>query len=207
MTCTIPVYAAVEGLVDEAVIRRIVESAGANLSRVHGKTGKQGLLKNMRGYDNAARLAPWIVIVDLDNDGECAPALLHRLVREGRVPDPSHLCVRVAVREVEAWLLADHEGLARFLSVAPSLMPVDPDSVGDPKRVMVDLARRSRKRAIREDMVPRPGSGRAQGRAYTSRLIEFVGTPGSGWRPDVGARRSDSLRRCIDAVRELVRKG
>jgi hypothetical protein len=36
---------------------------------------------------------------------------------------------------------------------------------------VVELARYSRRRDIREDMVPRPGSGRSVGAAYTSRLI------------------------------------
>jgi hypothetical protein len=65
----------------------------------------------------------------------------------------------------------------------------------------VDLAARSRRRAIREDMVPRSGSGRSVGQAYASRLIEFVD---GYWRPEMAANNSDSLRRCCERLDEIV---
>lgn len=71
---------------------------------------------------------------------------------------------------------------------------------------MVEMARRSRRRDIREDMVPRPGSGRTEGPAYTSRLIEFVADVDHGWRPDVAALSSDSMDRCLQCLRRLVRE-
>jgi hypothetical protein len=57
---------------------------------------------------------------------------------------------------------------------------------------------------IREDMLPRRGSGRPIGPAYTSRMIEFVE---NNWRPEVAARSSDSLRRCLVRLREIARGG
>jgi hypothetical protein len=114
------------------------------------------------------------------------------------------MCFRIAVREVEAWLLADQERLSTFLKVATARVPSEPEAEHDPKRAMVDIARKSRKREIREDMVPRPGSGRTVGPAYASRLIEFVSHPTTGWRPDIAAKRSDSLRRCLACMRKLI---
>jgi len=81
---------------------------------------------------------------------------------------------RVVVRAVEAWLLADRERLSALLSIPSTRIPREPEAVVDPKRIIVELAMHSRQWAVREDMVPRPGSGRAVGPAYTSRLIEFV---------------------------------
>ena len=140
------------------------------------------------------------MLVDLDHDADCAPDLCrvwlpHRAQK---------MCFRVAVREVEAWLLADRERISQFLSVPLSKLPANPESEDDPKQVMVNLAARLRRRAIRQDMTPRPGSGRSVGPAYTSRLIEFVNAPQISWRPDVAAQRSDSLRRCLQALRVLV---
>jgi len=67
---------------------------------------------------------------------------------------------------------------------------------------MVNLARASRRRDIREDLVPRPEGGRQVGPAYSSRLIEFV----SGrWRPEIAARRAESLRRAIACLKRLTR--
>jgi hypothetical protein len=114
------------------------------------------------------------------------------------------MCFRVVVREVEAWLLADRERLASFLGVPISRVPRDPESVDDPKGQMVALARRSLRRDIREDMVPRPQSRREVGPAYSSRLIEFADDVVDGWRPLVAAKSSDSLHRCIRCLSRLV---
>jgi hypothetical protein len=191
------VSAAVEGIVDEAVLRILVGEAGGSVAAFYNKNGKSSLRRSIDGYNNAARFSPWIVLVDLDQDAACAPPLL-----VDWLPAPSRqMCFRIAVREIEAWLLADHVSLPAFLGVPPTSLPLDPEAVSDPKRCLVDLARRSRRRDVREDMVPRPGSGRSVGPAYASRLIEFAA---HAWRPEVAARRSDSLRRCRDRIAELV---
>ena len=120
------------------------------------------------------------------------------------LPDPAPLmCFRVAVREIESWLLADRDNLATFLSVPESEFPPNPETLDDPKRGMIELAKKSRNRAIREDMLPRPGSGRAIGPAYPSRLIEFATRH---WKPEVATNRCESLRRCWQRLTELVKK-
>ena len=53
---------------------------------------------------------------------------------------------------------------------------------------------------VRQDMVPREGSGRTEGPAYTSRLIEYAT---DRWRPDVAVRRADSLRRAVACLQRL----
>jgi hypothetical protein len=193
----VSVSAAVEGLVDEAVARRLIEDAGGIPGPVYGKNGKPGLRKNIRAYNQAARWHPWLVLVDLDHEHECAPPLCERWVA---APAP-HLCFRVAVRAVEAWLLADYETLARFLRVSGANLPREPEILPDPKRALIDIARRSRTRAIREDMAPRSGSGRAVGPAYTSRMIEYIQTE---WRPVAAAQRSESLQRAIARLVRLI---
>lgn len=191
------ITAAVEGLVDEAVVRRLIQHVGGELNRVYGKNGKAHLRQRIGGYNQAARISPWIVLVDLNRDADCAPPLL-----ADWLPDPApNMCFRVAVREVESWLLADRDRIARFLGVAVARVPSAPEVLDDPKRLMVELAVRSRRREIREDMVPRPGSGRPTGPAYASRLIEFIA---AHWRPGVSARSSESLRRCLIRLREMV---
>ena len=191
--------AAVEGLVDEAVLQRVIVQKGAALARVYGKSGKSNIRKNLPGYNQAARSSPWVVLIDLDRDADCAPPL-----RSEWLPNPAQwMCFRIAVPEVEAWLLADRERMADFLGVSMSRIPLSPESLDDPKVVLVNLARESRRKAIRQDMVPRPGSGRPIGPAYTSRLIEFVN---NWWRPEVAVHRADSLRRCCERIHELVER-
>jgi len=64
----IAICAAVEGVVDQAVVRTMILFAGASLGPVYGKQGKAFLHQRIRGYNAAAKHAPWIVLVDLDRD-------------------------------------------------------------------------------------------------------------------------------------------
>ncbi len=188
---------AVEGPVDEAVVRRLIRHVGGEPGYCYVKNGKAELEKKLQGYNNAANHSPWLVLRDLDRDAECAPLLRNRLL-----PQPApFMCFRIPVRKVEAWLMGDREALASFLKVRPALVPIHPESLDDPQREMVNLARQSRKREIRQDMVPREGSGRPIGPAYPSRLIEFAEI----WRPDVAAQWCDSLKRAIQCLERLVR--
>jgi len=193
------ISAAVEGPVDEAVVRKLIVHVGGIAGTICGKNGKANLRQRIRGFNHAAHYSPWIVLVDLNSDAECAPPLCREWL-----PDLApHLCFRVAVKEVEAWLMADIESMASFLSIARAKIPADPEDLLDPKTMMVNMARRSRRWAVRADMVPREGSGRPVGPAYTSRLIEFVQ---NRWRPDIAAERAASLHRAISCLRRLVAK-
>jgi hypothetical protein len=115
--------------------------------------------------------------------------------------------LRVAVRAIEAWLLADAEHLAAFLRVPRARIPPDPDAEPDPKNTLIALARRGSNRAICSDIVPRQGSGGRVGPGYSGRIIEFVSGAAHPWRPEVAVQRSDSLRRCVAALRNLKRWG
>ena len=199
---SVVITAAVEGDVDEAVVRRLIEHVGATPGPVYGRNGKPHLRQRVAGYNHSARLSAWFVLVDLDHEAECAPPL-----RSAWLPNPSaHMCFRVAVREVESWLLADREHLARFLAVDTSRVPHSPESVNHPKNMMVELARHSHRREIREDMVPRPASARIVGPAYTARLIEFVIGGKVGWRPEVAAKFSDSLNRSLRCLHQITKE-
>lgn len=191
------ISAAVEGSVDEVVARRLIHDAGGTVSAVYGKAGKNYLQQKIEAFNNAARSWFWFVLVDLDNDAECVPPF-----RTQWLPEPAaYMCFRVAVREVEAWLIADRERLAPFLRVPLAQIPPEPEALNYPKRTMVDLAVQSTRRDIREDMAPRAGSGRSVGPAYSSRLIEFVE---SAWRPEVAETSAASLRRCRERLVELI---
>jgi hypothetical protein len=191
----LPLTGAVEGPVDEVVLRRIVAQAGREIETVYVAAGKTNLLRRLVGFNSAARFAPWIVLIDL-NATEC-PAVL----KEAHLPAPSALMtLRVAVRAIESWILADQVRLASFLAVSVNRVPQSPDAEGNPKEALVNIARHSRRRAIREDMVPTPGAGRRVGPAYEARLIEFVLGERSGWRPGAAADSSESLQRCLAAL-------
>jgi hypothetical protein len=182
----------VEGVVDAAVVRRLLGHAGLE-TRVYVRDGKQNVRSRIGGYNAASRQIPFLVLVDLDDDYDCAPALIADWLPD-REPG---LWFRVAVRAIEAWLLGDRQRLASFLRVKQSAIREDPEALDNPKRAVVDIARSSSSGDIRFDMVPRPGSGRAVGPAYTSRLIEYATNM---WRPEVAAESCDSLRRVLNAL-------
>jgi hypothetical protein len=188
---------AVEGPSDEIVAKRIIRHVGAEPGPAYGGHGKLNLRDRVSGYARAADYTPWLILVDLDHDQECAPPLL----ADWHVPDASLLCFRIVVRAVEAWLLADPERFADFFRVSRSRIPADPESLDDPKRSVVDLTRRARRRDIRQDMVPRPGSGRPIGAGYVSRIIEFAE---QRWRPDVAMQNAESLRRAVRCLENLM---
>lgn len=191
---------AVEGDVDNAVLGRLVDFAGAKLGTTYGRTGKPDLLKRLHGYNRAAQYGPWAALVDLDQDCACAPTC-----RDRWLPVPSKfMCFRIAVRAVEAWLLADAERIAELLRVPRARIPTAPDELEDPKRTLVDLARRSRSRAVRDEMVPRERGGRRVGPLYQSNLIRFIDNEDDGWRPQIAADASESLSRCVRSLQRLV---
>jgi len=188
-----PVTVALEGPTDQAVIERLFLWLGLDLGRVFLCNGKGKLDKRLSVYNQAARYAPWLVLRDLDADAPCAPELI-----AAQLPGPASLmCFRIAVRAVESWLLADIESMASFLGVAVQSLPASPDLLPNPKRELLRIARRARRRAIREDLLPADGASASVGPAYTARLIEFSVRH---WQPDAAAERSPSLAGCIRAL-------
>ena len=90
------VMSAVEGLADEAVIRRLIEHVGGVPGPTRGKKGKHELLQCLGGYNRAARHVPWVVLVDLDLEADCAP-----LAKEQWLPEPEEgMRLRVVVSEI-----------------------------------------------------------------------------------------------------------
>lgn len=194
------VSGAVEGITDEAVLRRVVAARGAEVHRIQVQGGKPNLRRALPGYNAAARHSPWLVLVDLDQDFDCPAALA-----ADWLPAPSALMrFRVVVRQVESWLLADGERFASFFSVPGSVVPAAPDTLPDAKAALLAAVSRSRRRGLRSDMLPRPGSGRQVGPAYTSWIIQFT-MASDGWRPDTAAARSPSLARCLNRLDALLR--
>lgn len=193
--------AAIEGLSDEGAATSMLREVGVEHYSIIGRSGKSTLLKKLAGYNSAAAYMPWFVLLDLDDDYPCAPAALKAWL--GDQPASEHMCLRIAVAEMESWLLADVEAVASFLGVSRALIPPDPDRLSNPKELVVNLARRSNKRAIREGLVPRQGSGASVGPTYASDVSNF-GL--KSWRPAIARERSESLDRALRALEQLVQR-
>ena len=194
----VEVRAAVEGALDEAVVRRLIGFCGGQPGTVYGNRGRSYVLQHLDRFNRgAAHGWIWFVLVDLDRSPDCAPELVAETL-----PDPAEgMCFRVAVREVEAWLLADRTGFAEWASVPVSRIPVDVEAITRPKERLVDIVRRSRRRERRDAIVPRPGNRRTEARDYTPTLAEFVATD---WDVEAAASTAPSLARAIRCLRAKI---
>jgi hypothetical protein len=97
------ISSAVEGFVDEAVMRRLLLYVGAIPGTVYGRQGKAYLKQHITRYNAAARHSAWVILIDLDNDAACAPTL-QKTWLPSHAP---HMCFRIAVRDVETWFRGD----------------------------------------------------------------------------------------------------
>ncbi len=149
----VPVTLAGEGYVDVLVLERLADELALPHGTQYDCGGKPALRRRLPGFNAAAARSPWVVLADLDQE-PCAAEHVHELL-----PQPERFMVlRLAVRAVEAWLMADAEALAAWLRVTPDRLPGAPDQLVDAKQALVDIARSSRSSALRQDMVPRGGS-------------------------------------------------
>ena len=191
----IPVNIAVEDALSETVVRRLLDYAdrGYAVGVAYGRRGYGYLRGTIRGWNRAARGVPFVVLTDLDRY-PCPPALIREWLPE---PQSPNLVLRVAVREVEAWLLADKMNLARYLSISAKRVPIEPDSLPDAKASLVDLAGRSRSRDVRGGIAPKQGSTAKQGPDYNASLSEFVRTH---WDINAARLSSPSLARTISRL-------
>ena len=85
------------------------------------------------------------------------------------------MLIRVAVLEIEAWIMADRTGIAGWLGVTANTVPRNPELLTDPKRTLVQLASRSRNRSLREAIAPVRVTGTHRtGPNYNETVGEFV---------------------------------
>lgn len=194
----IPVDVAVEDELSEFVVAKLLAAAKPvyHVGVTYRRGGFGYLRRTINGWNAAAKGKPFIVLTDLDN--ALCPA---DLIEEWLTSAPSpNLLFRVAVREVEAWLLADVNNLARFLRVAERLVPPNPDSIPDPKAVLIALAGQSRLKFVRDSLLPRPGSTAKQGPSYNECLGTFVR---ENWDARAASAQSPSLARALRRFEEF----
>ena len=114
MTVAIPLHLAVEDPLSEAVLRELLCQSGRPfaIGRCYQRGGFGYLRKTIQGFNNAAKGIPFAVLTDLDRY-PCPMALIADWLR---VPRHSNLLFRVAVHEVEAWILV-HTGTGSSAAV------------------------------------------------------------------------------------------
>lgn len=194
----------VEGLLEKVVARKLIAAAGLVNEAPEPIVLSSRFWAQVRNYDAAAAHVGGLVfgLKDLEQPGRggagvgvtCAPTLLARHL-PSRHPS-FHL--RIAVAETEAWLLADAKAISRFLGVGEANVPADPERLPDAKLALVNLARKSRRKSLRDDIVPTPATRAIVGPGYTDAMSRYIN---DDWNPEAGSERSESLRRALAALR------
>lgn len=194
-----PVSLVVEDALSEAVCLRLLAHYSLEAGVVYGKEGYGFIKTRLRGFNHAAKGMCYLVLADLDRCN-CAPELWNDWL-PGITRHPN-LIFRVAVREVESWLLADIQCLTQFFRFKGKLSFADPDQVSDPKQEVLAMASKSPVRMLREGVVFQNRHGKlVQGPDYNGSLLRFVQKT---WDLSNAIQRSDSLRRAAKALSRLA---
>ncbi len=189
---------ATEDELSEAVGIKLLIECCPNLSLQHrlGRKGNGYLRARLANFNQMARYQHVLILTDLDA-AACPLRLLRTWAGNLRIHD--RLSLRIAVREIESWLLADHVAMRALLGSDKVRLPEDPDMLAYPKAKLLQLAE-SAPRAVREDICRRQGAVASQGLGYNARLSAFVR---EHWMPHRAAERSSSLQRACRKLNTL----
>ena len=190
------VIVATEDALSEAVVLRLLLECEQDWSvaATIRKNGYGYLKSKLDELVRTSNKVPVLMLTDLDLK-PCAPELIHQWFGERGVP--GGMIFRVAVHEVETWLLADHEGLSDFLGIPIDRLPSLPDHISDPKGHLLQLVRKHSPRDIKADLLPARKTLASVGLGYNSVLVDFAQ---NYWAPMRAALRSDSLSRAIRRI-------
>ena len=188
------VILAVEDRLSDAVATKILEKFGVEIVKRIGFQGKSDLERKTPELNRAANNITVFMLTDLDSPRDCPPGLVRSWIRSPLKP---RFFFRVAVMEVESWVMADRMGFADFLSVPLHRIPSPTDNILNPKEFLLSLARKSKKKAVREALVPAQGATLSVGNEYNTLLSEFVQ---DHWDLERAATASPSLKRTLDRL-------
>lgn len=156
-----------------------------------------GYIKDkLDGFNRASKGVPLFAIADLV--GNCPKIQVDQWLPHGR---HRNLIFRIAIKESEAWILADKQAFSSFLGISSNLIPDDVENIFNAKKCLIDLASRSRNRNLREALIPQPHTTAETGPDYNARLSEFVEKL---WDPRRASHNSSSLERAINALNEFA---
>ncbi len=189
-----------EGYLEEPVARKLLAGAdlhGENtLYKVAGGTGS--FWKRVIDRNESAKAGLVVVALgDLEQES-CPGQVIRQHLPTGTC---ERFALRLAVRMLESWLLADVAAVSRYFGAPLAKIPSDPDSLTHPKLELVNLVRRYGSTAVKRDVVPETGLSGIVGKGYRPRMEEFVT---DHWDPARAARNSASLRRANAALARLA---
>ncbi len=190
----------VEDVLSCVVMEKLLTHTGRNylIKRPLVERGSSNIRRSIPKYLSASHALPHVVLTDLDL-AVCAPALRQQWC-VATIPDC--MLFRVAVREVEAWLLADRPGFSTFARIPQIKISQAPESLTDPKQELINLVRHSRNRRLAVELVPAQGSSVSIGPMYNERMCGFVR---ESWNVSEAMNLAPSLQRTVDRLHAFLR--
>lgn len=181
-----------------AMGERLVAAALPGWSLANTSIDTRGITKLLKDIPRYVRYAKHVqpVLCVADTDGRCPVDLVSQSL-PADVGDK--FLLRFAVSEAECWLLSDRKGASEFFSVSIANIPRDPGSLPDAKTEVLRLARRSRMRTIREEVVSSSDINK-RGTGYNLHLIRFAR---ESWEVQRAVAHSASLAKALQRLREL----
>ena len=188
---------ATEDKLSAAVATRLIKKfTHFEIQQTFITNGNTKLRANLKSYFEIGKRQPFLLLTDLDQN-TCALELVSNWKKSVNVEAPEHFMFRVAVRAIEAWLLADHAAMTELLK--HKKIPEDPDNLENPKRELLHLAKHA-PRSVRENLLVKKGVIASQGLGYNAELIDFVYKK---WCPLRAATRPESLHRACKSLQRL----
>ena len=186
-----------------AALERIINSEFENIQiarilpnserRLAGNNPIRARVQNFRQAAQSGQY--FIVLTDLDN-GICPSKLLQEW---GVFPLPERLLFRVAIREVESWLLGDRHNMAKLLGIKSALVSPSPEQLADPKATLLGLAKMGSKK-IQKELLPEKGAFGKIGPGYNDVLCGFVE---QDWDYRNASTNAPSLDRFLNQIDQL----
>ncbi|WP_156524562.1 hypothetical protein [Achromobacter ruhlandii] len=159
----------------------------------------KGITKLTPSLGRYAQQAQYVqpVFCIADTDGKCPVDLISTW---RPLYAPRDFVFRLADAEIESWILADRSGFSSYFQTAANKIPGDIDKVVDPKRLILSLISKSRKRLFRDEIVSSTDLNK-RGSGYNVHLKDFVKNQ---WSLENARQHSSSLERAISNLKELV---
>lgn len=188
----------VEDKLSDAVSTKILRHFDIEIVQRVIYKGNSYLQRKAQSYNQAAHQECGVfMLTDLDSPEICPPTLIRSWVK-GNLN--RWFLLRVAVMEVESWIMADRQTVSEFLAIPTNRIPHNTDEIPSPKEFLVSLARRSKNTTLRKALVPARNDKTAKtGNEYNPRLIQFVR---EHWDLERAASASPSLKRTVDRIRQ-----
>jgi hypothetical protein len=194
----IPIAVATEDELSEAIALRLISELKLPHDVTHAlrRNGFGYLQSKMDSWCQMAEHQIMLVLTDLDQ-ANCLVEFRDQWLAAR--PLPTSLIFRIAVREVESWVLADHQAM-RELVGKKGVLPTQPDTLPDPKQALLGLGKTAPK-SVRDDLIRTIDGQLRQGVGYNARLTHWINT---AWSPERAAERSPSLARARIRIQEAA---